>query len=77
MPPRPRGRADQGARRIGTLEADRTTGHPLLEALGIPHDAYQDAPADHRWDTAWLAPALQHLLVLEADFLPEPSAREE
>ncbi|GAA2561536.1 hypothetical protein ACPCK9_31980 [Streptomyces koyangensis] len=72
----------QGARRIalggiGTLEADWTAGRRLLEALGIPHDAYRDAPAHHRWDTAWLAPALQHLLALEAGFLPEPSVREE
>ncbi|MFE5406238.1 hypothetical protein ACFQ9Z_33800 [Streptomyces sp. NPDC056580] len=72
----------QGARRIalggiGTLEADWTAGRQLLEALDIPHDAYRDAPAAHRWDTAWLAPALQHLLALEASFHPDPSAREE
>ncbi|MFF8732322.1 alpha/beta hydrolase-fold protein [Streptomyces sp. NPDC015171] len=72
----------QGARRIalggiGTLEADWTAGRQLLEALGIPHDAYPDARADHRWDTAWLAPALEHLLALEAGFLPGSRAREE
>ncbi|MFD7137226.1 hypothetical protein [Streptomyces sp. NPDC059894] len=72
----------QGTRRIalggiGTLEADWRAGRRLLEALGIPHDAYRDAPADHRWDTAWLAPALQHLLALEAGFLPDTYAREE
>ncbi|MFH9612888.1 hypothetical protein ACH4MM_03810 [Streptomyces pratensis] len=72
----------QGARRIalggiGTLEADWTVGRQLLEALGIPHHSYRDAPADHRWDTAWLAPALRHLLALEAEFVPDPSAREE
>ncbi|MET8981028.1 alpha/beta hydrolase-fold protein [Streptomyces sp. NPDC004539] len=52
---------------IGTLEADWTAGRRLLETLGIPHDAYRDAPADHRWDPAWLAPAIRHLLTLEAD----------
>ncbi|NXY93684.1 hypothetical protein HYE82_04550 [Streptomyces sp. BR123] len=72
----------RGARRIslggiGTLEADWTAGRQLLDALGIPHDAYRDAPADHRWDTAWLAPAIRHLLALEAGFFPNPSAREE
>lgn len=60
----------QGACRIalggvGTLEADWTAGRQLLETLGIPHRAYRDAPADHRWDAAWLAPALRHLLALE------------
>lgn len=72
----------QGARRIalggiGTLGADWTAGRQLLEALDIPHDAYPDAPADHRWDTAWLAPAIRHLLALEAGSLPDSSAREE
>ncbi|MGA5578376.1 hypothetical protein ACPCK9_26575 [Streptomyces koyangensis] len=72
----------RGARRIalggiGTLEADWTAGRQLLEALGIPHDAYRDAPANHRWDTAWLAPAIRHLLALEAGFLPGGRAREE
>ncbi|MER7195456.1 hypothetical protein [Streptomyces flaveolus] len=62
---------------IGTLVADWRAGRQLLEALGISHDAYQDASADHRWDTAWLAPALQHLLALEAGFLPGARAREE
>ncbi|MEV5515272.1 hypothetical protein AB0L50_20540 [Streptomyces flaveolus] len=38
--------------------------------------AYRKASAEHRWDTAWLAPALQHLFALEAGFLPGPSARE-
>lgn len=61
----------RGARRIalggvGTLEADWTAGHQLLEALDIPHHAYRDAPAEHRWDVAWLAPAMRHLLALEA-----------
>ncbi|MFE2943340.1 alpha/beta hydrolase-fold protein [Streptomyces sp. NPDC059255] len=50
---------------IGTLEADWTAGHRLLDSLGIPHHAYRDAPADHRWDAAWLAPAMRHLLTLE------------
>lgn len=72
----------RGARRIalggiGTLEADWTAGRQLLEALGIPHDAYRDAPADHRWDTAWLAPAVRHLLALESELLPDTSVREE
>ncbi|MFE4832228.1 hypothetical protein [Streptomyces sp. NPDC056672] len=76
------GAALHGTRRIalggiGTLEADWTAGRQLLEELGIPHDAYRNAPADHRWDTAWLAPALQHLLALEADSLPDLSARKE
>ncbi|MFF0430288.1 hypothetical protein ACFYUJ_38750 [Streptomyces sp. NPDC004520] len=62
---------------VGTLEADWTAGHRLLEELRIPHDAYRDAPASHRWDTAWLAPALQHLLTLEAGFLPGARVREE
>ncbi|WP_162889962.1 hypothetical protein [Streptomyces olivoreticuli] len=57
---------------IGTLEADWTAGRQLLEAAGIPHLAYRDAPADHRWSTAWLAPAMQHLLDLEARLLPAP-----
>ncbi|MFF9496058.1 hypothetical protein [Streptomyces flaveolus] len=61
---------------MGTLEADWTAGRWLLEALGVPHDAYRTASAEHRWDTAWLAPALQHLLALEAGFLPGPNARE-
>ncbi|MFI0711271.1 hypothetical protein ACH4SK_11550 [Streptomyces inhibens] len=61
----------RGARRIalggvGTLEADWTAGHQLLENLEIPHHAYRDAPAEHRWDVAWLAPAMGHLLALEA-----------
>ncbi|WP_217222389.1 hypothetical protein [Streptomyces anulatus] len=64
-------------RGIGTLGADWTSGRQLLEALGNPHYAYRDAPVDHRWDAAWLAPAIRHLLTLEADFLPDPSAREE
>ncbi|MFD3909970.1 alpha/beta hydrolase-fold protein [Streptomyces sp. NPDC058603] len=51
---------------VGTLEADWTAGHQLLEALRIPHHAYRDAPAEHRWDVAWLAPAMRHLLALEA-----------
>ncbi|MFI5800715.1 hypothetical protein [Streptomyces sp. NPDC051677] len=51
---------------IGTLEADWIAGHQLLETLRIPHHAYRNAPADHRWDTAWLAPAMRHLLDLEA-----------
>jgi Putative esterase len=76
------GAALHGARRIalggiGTLEADWTAGRQLLEALSIPHDAYRNATADHRWDTGWLAPALQHLLDLEAGFLPGLSARKE
>ncbi|MFF5491525.1 hypothetical protein [Streptomyces virginiae] len=71
-----------GARRIalggiGTLGADWTAGRQLLEELGIPHTAYRNAPADHRWDTAWLAPALQHLLALENELLPDASVREE
>ena len=61
---------------IGTLEADWTAGRHLLETLDIPHDAYRNAPADHRWDTAWLAPAMRHLLALEADYLPAASAPE-
>ncbi|GHH26022.1 hypothetical protein [Streptomyces rubradiris] len=70
-----------GARRIalggiGTLEADWLAGRRLLEELGIPHAAYRDAPSDHRWDTAWLAPAIRHLLALEAAFLPDARARE-
>jgi len=52
---------------IGTLEADWTAGHQLLETLGIPHDAYRDAPADHRWDPAWLAPAIRRLLALDLE----------
>jgi dienelactone hydrolase len=51
---------------VGTLEADWTAGRQLLETLRIPHHAYRNAPADHRWDVAWLAPAVQHLLALEA-----------
>ncbi|MFI2030522.1 hypothetical protein [Streptomyces buecherae] len=51
---------------IGTLAADWTAGHQLLDALHIPHHAYQNAPAQHRWDTAWLTPAMRHLLDLEA-----------
>ncbi|MFT2017184.1 hypothetical protein ACMA1D_15245 [Streptomyces sp. 796.1] len=51
---------------IGTLAADWTAGHQLLDALHIPHHAYQDAPAQHRWDTAWITPAMRHLLALEA-----------
>lgn len=51
---------------VGTLEADWIAGRQLLEALKIPHHAYRDAPADHRWDAAWLAPAMRHLLALEA-----------
>ncbi|MEV7681510.1 hypothetical protein AB0O64_23595 [Streptomyces sp. NPDC088341] len=71
-----------GARRIalggiGTLGADWAAGQRLLETLGIPHTAYQDAPADHRWDTAWLAPAVRHLLALESELLPDTSVREE
>ncbi|WP_406149328.1 hypothetical protein [Streptomyces anulatus] len=62
---------------IGTLGADWTAGRQRLEALDIPHHAYRDAPADHRWDAAWLAPAIRHLLTLEASFLPGPGAREE
>ncbi|MDD9383108.1 alpha/beta hydrolase-fold protein [Streptomyces sp. ZAF1911] len=55
---------------VGTLEADWTAGHQLLEALEIPHHAYRDAPAEHRWDAAWLAPAMRHLLALEARLYP-------
>ncbi|MET8983181.1 hypothetical protein ABZX85_47175 [Streptomyces sp. NPDC004539] len=51
---------------VGTLEADWTAGRQLLDTLGIPHHVYRDAPAEHRWDTAWLDPALRHLLALEA-----------
>ncbi|MFJ5850594.1 alpha/beta hydrolase-fold protein [Streptomyces sp. NPDC092903] len=50
---------------IGTLAADWTAGRQLLERLKIPHYAYQDAPAEHRWDIAWLAPAMRRLLALE------------
>ncbi|MEU9371659.1 hypothetical protein AB0D71_44990 [Streptomyces avermitilis] len=62
---------------IGTLEADWNAGHQLLEALEIPYHAYRDAPADHRWDTAWLAPAMRHLLALEAGLAPDPGAGKE
>ncbi|MFG3136444.1 alpha/beta hydrolase-fold protein [Streptomyces sp. NPDC050149] len=51
---------------IGTLAADWIAGRQLLEELQIPHHAYQDAPAEHRWDTAWLAPAMRQVLALEA-----------
>lgn len=62
----------RGARRIalggiGTLAADWIAGRQLLEALEISHHAYRDAPADHRWDVAWIAPAMRYLLALEAD----------
>ncbi|MFD4955898.1 hypothetical protein [Streptomyces sp. NPDC058451] len=50
---------------VGTLEADWNAGRQLLEELGIPHRAYRDAPAEHRWRVAWLASAMQHLLELE------------
>ncbi|MFB7328984.1 hypothetical protein [Streptomyces sp. NPDC056190] len=50
---------------VGTLEADWTAGRQLLEDLGIPHRAYRDAPAEHRWSVAWLAPAMRHLLKLQ------------
>ncbi|MEV4502591.1 hypothetical protein [Streptomyces klenkii] len=74
-----RGHADglHGARRIalggvGTLEADWAAGRQLLEEADIPHRAYRDAPAEHRWSAAWLAPAMRHLLDLEARLLPRP-----
>ncbi|MER5826286.1 TetR/AcrR family transcriptional regulator, partial [Streptomyces mirabilis] len=43
----------------------RRAGFPDPDAVRIYH-AYRDAPTDHRWDTAWLAPAMRHLLALEA-----------
>ncbi|WP_449475232.1 hypothetical protein [Streptomyces abikoensis] len=57
---------------VGTLVADWTAGHQLLEEAGIPHRAYRDAPAEHRWSAAWLAPAMRHLLDLEDRLLPGP-----
>ncbi|WP_073950124.1 hypothetical protein [Streptomyces kebangsaanensis] len=51
---------------VGTLEGDWTAGRQLLEEVGILHRAYRDAPAEHRWSVAWLAPAMRHLLELEA-----------
>lgn len=61
---------------IGTLEADWTAGRRLLQRLDIPHRAYRDAPAEHRWSAAWLAPAMRHLLALESRLHPGPDARE-
>ncbi|MFJ3519852.1 hypothetical protein [Streptomyces sp. NPDC090131] len=71
----------RGARRIalggvGTLEADWIAGRQLLAALDIPHRAYRDAPAEHRWDTAWLAPAMRRLLTLESRLHPDRNAQE-
>ncbi|MEV0415866.1 hypothetical protein AB0I68_35160 [Streptomyces sp. NPDC050448] len=48
------GESCAGARRIalggiGTLEADWTAGRQLLQRLDIPHHAYRNAPAEHRW----------------------------
>ncbi|MFB7784056.1 hypothetical protein ACFC1D_15280 [Streptomyces vinaceus] len=60
---------------VGMLEADCIAGRELLTALGIPHLAYRDAPAEHRWDRAWLAPAPRHLIALEARLHPNRSIR--
>ncbi|MFJ5901380.1 hypothetical protein ACIQFZ_39780 [Streptomyces sp. NPDC093064] len=57
---------------VGTLEADWTAGCQLLEDLGIPHRAYRDAPAEHRWSVAWLVPAMRHLLKLEVGLSAGP-----
>ncbi|MBT2439937.1 hypothetical protein J7E93_07340 [Streptomyces sp. ISL-36] len=62
---------------IGTLGADWTAGRQLLEDLGIPHTAYRNATAVHRWAPEWLAPALHHLLTLENELLPDARVREE
>ncbi|MGW6208936.1 alpha/beta hydrolase-fold protein [Streptomyces sp. NPDC055089] len=55
---------------IGTLEADWLAGQALLQELDIPHIGYRDAEAEHRWCTAWLAPAMRHLLALETGLRP-------
>ncbi|MFE9481298.1 hypothetical protein ACFYNM_22160 [Streptomyces spororaveus] len=65
----------RGARRIalggvGTLGADWIAGRRLLQRLDVPHDAYRDAPAEHRWDGAWIGPAVERILALEAALLP-------
>ncbi|MEV6680635.1 hypothetical protein AB0N09_27795 [Streptomyces erythrochromogenes] len=65
----------RGARRIalggvGTLGADWTAGRRLLQRLDVPHDAYRDALAEHRWDGAWIGPAIERILALEATLLP-------
>ncbi|WP_406088283.1 hypothetical protein [Streptomyces virginiae] len=65
----------RGARRIalggvGTLGADWIAGRRLLQRLDVPHDAYRDAPAEHRWDGAWIGPAIERILALEAALLP-------
>ncbi|MEV6957318.1 hypothetical protein [Streptomyces sp. NPDC051183] len=61
---------------IGTLEADWTAGRRLLQRLDIPHRAYRDAPAEHRWSAEWLGPAMRHLLALESHLHPGPGTRE-
>ncbi|MFC6137006.1 hypothetical protein [Streptomyces spororaveus] len=65
----------RGARRIalggvGTLGADWIAGRRLLQRLDVPHDAYRDAPAVHRWDGAWIGPAVERILALEAALVP-------